>query len=301
MLRAHGVWYANEAVRVESDYVLGVSAFFRGELRDAERRFEAVVAGDRPAFRPIHLARYGLDPHVVCLSRLGNTRWSLGDTPAAIEASDAAVELAAEVGHAPSIAGARWFAAQLSLELGDEDGVRAGAAELAQWSRNYEWRAIDLSKEALLGYVDVLDGDHDSGQTRMKRAAERSRPSDHAPGMHAIILRLLLAACALTGDATTGLASADELLAPGSDVRLWEAEARRARAEFLAALGAPDADVEDELQRALAVARGSRARSPWNDASPPRSPAEECSEERSPNATPGSCGHGHPRTAGEDA
>jgi DNA-binding SARP family transcriptional activator len=255
LLRAHGVWYADEALRVESDYVLGVSAYFRGELRDAERHFEAVVAGDRPAFRPTHLARYGLDPHVICLSRLGNTRWFLGDTPAAIEARDAALERAAEVGHAPSIAGARWFAAQLSLELGDENGLRARAEEIEEWSRHHEWRAIDLSKEALLGYVDVLDGRHDSGQERIERAAELSRPSDHAPGMHAIILRVLLAACAVTGDVKTGLATADELLAPESEVRLWEAEARRSRAEFLAALGAPAADVDDELERALRVAR----------------------------------------------
>jgi DNA-binding SARP family transcriptional activator len=253
-LRAHSERYADDALRVESDYVLGVSAFFRGELRDAERHFEAVVADDRAAFRPTHLARYGLDPHVVCLSRLGNTRWFLGDTPGAVEARDAALQLAAQVGHAPSIGGARWFAAQLSLELGDEDGVRARAAELEEWSRHHEWRAIDLSKEALLGYVDVLDGHYERGQARIQRAVEQARPSDHAPGMHMIIVRLLLAACAITGDTPTGLAAAEEALAPESEVRLWEAEARRARAVFLAALGAPADDVDAELRRALRVA-----------------------------------------------
>ena len=46
----------------------------------------------------------------------------------------------------------------------------------------------------------------------------------------------------------------------GRGGQLWEAEIRRLRATFLAALGAPDAEVETELQRALTVARRQRAR-----------------------------------------
>jgi len=46
----------------------------------------------------------------------------------------------------------------------------------------------------------------------------------------------------------------------GSGAELWEAEIRRLRATFLAALGAADEEAAAELRRALAVARRQRAR-----------------------------------------
>ena len=48
---------------------------------------------------------------------------------------------------------------------------------------------------------------------------------------------------------------ADRALVSSGAARLWEAETRRIRGEFLAALGAPADEVEAELQRALEVAR----------------------------------------------
>jgi hypothetical protein len=65
---------------------------------------------------------------------------------------------------------------------------------------------------------------------------------------------VLLEAYEATGDVQAGLAVADRAL--GMDgTRLWEAEVRRLRAGFLAALGAPSLEVEAELGRALEVAR----------------------------------------------
>ncbi len=48
---------------------------------------------------------------------------------------------------------------------------------------------------------------------------------------------------------------ADRALASRGPDRIWEAEIRRLRAEFLAQLGAPADEVEAELDRALRVAR----------------------------------------------
>jgi hypothetical protein len=56
------------------------------------------------------------------------------------------------------------------------------------------------------------------------------------------------------------LAAADRALAMGGAAQLWEAEVRRLRAEFLAALGAPVGDIEAELARALQAARRQGAR-----------------------------------------
>jgi hypothetical protein len=229
--------------------VLGIAAFWDARLAAARTHFEAAVAHFRPAQRAAHIARYGLDPEVICLSRLANTLWFLGDADAAVVARDRALALAGEVGHATSTATAHVFAALLALELRDEDALRRYVAGLAR----PPWQAIAVSGAALTGYVAVLDGQRRHGLARIRRALEDSRDADHAPGLHASVARVLLEACAATGDARAGLAATE--LPPATGAQLWEAERLRLRARFLAALGAPDAAVEAELEAALAVAR----------------------------------------------
>jgi hypothetical protein len=75
-----------------------------------------------------------------------------------------------------------------------------------------------------------------------------------------VATRLLLEGYALASQPEAGLALASEALDMGRGAELWEAEIRRLRANFLAARGAPAAEVEAELERALAGARRQRAR-----------------------------------------
>lgn len=77
-----------------------------------------------------------------------------------------------------------------------------------------------------------------------------------------MLQRILLAACAVAGEARLGLAAAETLLAMGEAAGLWAAEAHRSRAEFLAALGAPAPEMEGEFDRALRAARQQGARLP---------------------------------------
>ena len=86
-----------------------------------------------------------------------------------------------------------------------------------------------------------------------------------APGLPGVATRLLLESCATAGQPEAGLALADEALrdlelGTGRGAELWEAEIRRMRATFLAALGAPADQAGAELARALAVARRQQAR-----------------------------------------
>jgi hypothetical protein len=78
--------------------------------------------------------------------------------------------------------------------------------------------------------------------------------------MHASVARVLLEACRVAGDAKAGLAAADRVLAAADNVHTWEAEARRLRGEFLAALGAPGGQVTAELEGAIRTARRQGAR-----------------------------------------
>jgi DNA-binding SARP family transcriptional activator len=257
-LRAGGAEGSDDVRRVEGEYVLGIAAFWRGEFGTARRHFEAAVAGYRAEHRPAHLLRFGIDLEVVCVSRLGNTLWFLGHPDAAIGARDAALALAEELGHAYSRATALVFAAMLALDLRDPVSVRSYTAALAARPTDQE-PSIRVPAGVLAGYVDVLDG-RAAGLARIWRALDDPAEGEHAPGLHAIIGRVLLEACAAAGDARAGLAAADRVLAVTGNVRTWEAEAHRLKGEFLAGLGAPAGEVEAELERAAATARRQGAR-----------------------------------------
>jgi tetratricopeptide (TPR) repeat protein len=239
---------------VEGHYVLGICAFWRGELQAAREHFGAAVERARPEQRATHLAHYGLDPTVVCLSRLANTLWFLGETDAAIRARGDALAMAEDVGHPATTGTALVFAAWLSLELDDERGIREYTAALTAPAPEEATKAPAVAGDALGGYVEVLDGRHAAGVARIRGALRDTRAGAYAPGQQASIVRLLLAAHAVAHDATAGLHVADEELASGSPVRLWEAEVRRLRARFLARLGGQPSEIDAELRRALQVA-----------------------------------------------
>jgi predicted ATPase len=256
-LRAGGEAAGDDLRRVEGEYVLGIAAFWKGEFATARRHFEAAVDRYRAEHRPTHLLRFGMDLEVICTSRLGNTRWFLGQPDAAVAAKDAALALAAELGHPFSHATALVFAALLALDLRDPGAVRASTAALAV--QPADQAPTRVMAGALAGYVEVLDG-RPGGLARIGRALDDPAEGEHAPGLHASVARVLLEACVAAGDARAGLAAADRALAAAGNVRTWEAEARRLRGEFLAALGAPAGRVEAELEQAVATARRQGAR-----------------------------------------
>jgi DNA-binding SARP family transcriptional activator/TPR repeat protein len=260
-IHARGERDADDVLLVEGEYVLGIAAFWQAEFKAARRHFEAAVDLYRRQHRPAHLSRYGLDPKVICLSRLGNTLWFLGFPEAATRARDAALALADEIGHLHSRGTALVFAAMLAVDMRQPERVRAYTAWLNDDGLEHHWRPSQVNGTALNGYVSVLDGQTKAGIARIQHALNELGRADHAPGMRAYVVRLLLEACAVAKDEQAGLVAAERALGMGGAARVWEAETHRLRAEFLAKLGAPAKDAETEFERALAVARRQGARS----------------------------------------
>jgi DNA-binding SARP family transcriptional activator len=244
---------------VEAEYVLGIADFWSGELEAARRHFEAALDRYRPEHHRAHLLGFGQDTKVVCLSRLGNTLWFLGFPEAAKRARDEARALADEIAHPYSRAVALTFAALLALEMHDLEYLRECVAALRAGRLENEARQIQIGSEVFAGYVDILDGSTEAGMARIQRALDDSHQTQHAPGGRSFMTRLFLEACAVTGDGRAGLAAADRALASGG-ARLWEAEVRRLRAEFLAVLGGSENDIEAELRQALQVAHDQGAK-----------------------------------------
>jgi DNA-binding SARP family transcriptional activator len=241
----------DDVLAVESAYVLGISAFWRGELPTARHHFETAISGYREEHRAIHALRYGLDPRVVCSSRLGNALAFLGEPEAARRSRDRTLTFAERIGHEPSRGTALVFATLLAVDLRDWDDVRAFTAATLEWRRTNELRALTVSAECFRGLVEVLDGRADLGLARIRRIVDALADAEHAPGNRAGLAHVLVEACALAGDHRAGLL-ATEL---PSTVRVWRAETLWRRSQFLAALGAPAAEVQSVRQEALAVAR----------------------------------------------
>jgi hypothetical protein len=154
------------------------------------------------------------------------------------------------------------WAAILALDQRDEERLRRHAQTLNSGDPVYGVRQIGIFASALAGLVEVLAGRSEVGLERVREARADSWSAEPAaPGLNAILMRILLEARAAAGEAEAGLAAADEALEMGGGAQLWEAEARRLRAEFLAGLGAARREIETELERAIEVAERQGARS----------------------------------------
>jgi DNA-binding SARP family transcriptional activator len=259
-LRGRGRMDGDDSLMVEGEYVLGIAAFWSGNLVAARTHFEEAAARYRGDRRRTHLLRYGLDPQVVCLSRLANTLWFLGDESGAADARDRAIKLAEEVGHEYSRRTALVFAALLALDMGDATQFRAYVAALEGGLIDQNTRPTRFAAEVYRAYLQVVDGEPQLGLSKIRAALAELGGSGHAPGQRATTGRLLVAACEAVRDERARLSAADQLLSMGGAAALYEAYAHLVRADCLAELRASPAEVVAALERALEVARRQGAR-----------------------------------------
>jgi DNA-binding SARP family transcriptional activator len=229
LLRVTGERDADDVLVVEAAYLLGIASFWEADFPAARRHFTRAVERYQPDSRRSHLLHYGQDPKVVCLSRLANTLWFLGEPHAAVEARSAALAWAEEIDHPLSRGIALTFAAVLALDMGNEQDLRMYVAQHETYARRppHQWMAA-----AFNGYIAVLDGDTSAGVAAISAAVRRTRDEPAAPGQHAITCRILLAARMRSGDTAATLVAVDQLLDAGAASRVWEPLARRVRAEL---------------------------------------------------------------------
>ncbi|HEX2104765.1 MAG TPA: AAA family ATPase [Solirubrobacteraceae bacterium] len=252
---------SDEILRVESDYIQGIAAYWPGHLQQARSHFEAAMERFRPALRRAHVLRYGQDPELLVRLRLAHALWLLGQPDEADRQCDLALSAAEKSTHAYSRAIVWVWAAILAMDRGDTVGLRRHVQALEPYAVDEAPAQVRLPMGLFAGHLDVLEGRVAGGLARVRDVREQVVCGEApAPGVPGIATRLLLEDYAVAGEPEVGLALADEALGMGRGAELWEAEIRRLRSTFLAALGAPGGEVEAELWRALAVARRQGAR-----------------------------------------
>jgi DNA-binding SARP family transcriptional activator/tetratricopeptide (TPR) repeat protein len=260
-LRARAERDDDQVLWVESGYLRGIAAYWPGRLTEARGHFEAAMARFRPERRQAHVLRYGQDPELLVRLRLAHALWLLGHPGEADRQRDLALQAASASSHAYSRAVTWIWAAIVAIDRGEIAEFRRHARALAGDPADEGPAQVRLAAEVLAGYLAVLEGRTEAGLTRMQTVrAQLVGGSAPAPGMPGVATRLLLEGYATAGQPEAGLALAGEALGMGRGAELWEAEIRRLRATFLAARHAPAAEIDAELDRALAVARRQQAR-----------------------------------------
>ncbi|MCP9981615.1 hypothetical protein [Actinomadura madurae] len=247
---------------MEADYVDGIAAYWAGDLERARRHFTAAVRRFRPARRRAHVLRYGQDTELIVRLRLAHALWLLGRGAEADRQRAIALGVAQGSTHAYSRAVTWLWAAIDAMDRGDAVQFRRHVRGLEEDLAEGAPRQVRVPMELFGGYLDVLAGRTSEGLERLRRSRDQVVLGEApAPGLPGVATRLLLEGYARAAEPGAGLALADEALGMGRGARLWEAEIRRLRALFLAALGEPRGEVDAELYRALAAARrrGQRA------------------------------------------
>jgi tetratricopeptide (TPR) repeat protein len=260
-LRARAERDDDQVLWVESDYIRGIAAYWPGRLAEARGHFEAAMRRFQPARRRAHVLRFGQDPELVVRLRLAHTLWLLGHAREADRQRDLALVAVQESTHAYSRATTWVWAAIVALERGDIREFRRCVQALQPYATDGAPVQVLWPAEAYAGYLDVLEGRVAAGLSRVRDMRERVvHVQAPVPGLPGVASRLLLQCYVIAGEAEAGLALAGEALSMGRGAELFEAEFRRLRAVFLAAVGGPAGEVTAELARALAVARNQQAR-----------------------------------------
>lgn len=242
----------------EGRYLLGVSAFWQGDLDKSQRYLAAAIDHYDIARRDEHLALYAQDPKAICLIRLAlTTLWS-GDPGQARVMARSATEIANELDHLMTSAYVATYSAILAAEAEDVPWLvdLLGQADHI-WSRLSE-RYLKVVLEALRGWLDVRDGSG-SGVEQIVESVARSRIENESLHLSYILL-LLARARGLRGEWDEARATAQEALAWSErrDQRYLVAELLRVDGECAYSLG-ESAVAETALRRSVDVARGQGA------------------------------------------
>jgi tetratricopeptide (TPR) repeat protein len=225
----------------EGRYLLGVAAFWRGDLAMARHYLGGAIEGYDVSHREEHLALYAQDPKAVCLVRLAWVDLWAGDAGRANETARSALEIAVDLDHPMTLGYVIAYAAIIAAESEDLTWLAEllDDAELL-WKRLSE-RYLVIVLEALRGWLDVCRGSP-GGIEKIVEAVARSRAEGET--LHLTYCLLLLGrARGTAGELDQGRAATREGLSwsDSRNQRYLESELWRADGELAYRSGEADA------------------------------------------------------------
>jgi tetratricopeptide (TPR) repeat protein len=216
----------------EGHYLLGVSAFWQGDLEQARDQLESAIAAYDVTRRDEHLALFAQDPRAVCLVRLALVEQWASDSGRAEELARKALQVAAETDHPMTLVYVITYAAILAAEAGQYDWLAELLAEAEALRERLSERHLVVVLDALRGWLEASEGSL-GGIDKILQAVGRSRTEGQT--LHLSYTLLLLARARLqAGEAHEGRVASREALewTRASKQRYLEAELSRLDAEL---------------------------------------------------------------------
>ncbi len=245
--------------RTEGRYLLGVSAFWRGDLAMARDYLDGAIDAYDVSHRDEHLALYAQDPKAVCLVRLAWVELWAGDAGRANETARAALELAGDLDHLMTLWYVITYAAIIAAESEDLPRLAELLGTAERLSKRLPMPYLMIVGEALRGWLDVCEGSP-LGIEKIARSVARSRTDGET--LHLTYTLLLLArARAMAGECDRGRAATREGLSWSHihNQRYLEAELWRVDGE-LAHRGGETQAATASLRHAIEIATAQGAR-----------------------------------------
>ncbi len=243
-------------VRVEGNYVLGVTTFWQGDFAAARDHLRAALAGYQPERARSHLALYSQDPRIICLSRLAYALRFVGGAGEAEEHARDAIRLAEELEHPFSLGYALTFGAWLAIDLGDDPRARVRAERMAALADEQTLGFLQPMGAVLRGWLLAADGRHDEGIGLIREGLEtyrRGGSSLYQPQAFALLAR----ACLRAGRFDEGRAAVSEALGLAEQIgqHYLDSELLHLMGELIVAAGGERGDAEARFAAAVEVAR----------------------------------------------
>jgi class 3 adenylate cyclase/predicted ATPase len=199
------------ALLLEAKNMLGSTLYFVGELNEARKYHQAVLALYDPELHHKHAYMYGLDPGVVALANGALVAAVLGLDEESRRSSDEAIELARTFDHPYSLAFALALGAVLAQFHRDTETVAKRADEALELATAHGFPQLAAWSAALLGWVRVEQGQPLKGANAIGDAVRASEAI--GAGLTLSYLRCLQAEAYLRAAAThEGLAVVDKAL-----------------------------------------------------------------------------------------
>jgi tetratricopeptide (TPR) repeat protein len=242
--------------------MIGVSLFYRGNLSEARRHIERLLAADVASDRRRLLIRFQLDLQVMARLFLARIEWLQGFPDQALRAVKSTVETAQAANHAWSLGYALALGAcPIAMLVGDLAAAEHYVGMLVDHSATHSlprWRAFGRSHQ---GALAIKRGDLSTGLQLVRAALDELNDAEAAVPFTAFPFTALLVTEAFgqAGQVAEALAAVDQAIDGSMDTEEhWRmAELLRVKAELLllqSPVGAA-APAEDHFRQALGWAR----------------------------------------------
>lgn len=257
------------ALLVQARRALGATKFYLGELTPARALLEQAIAIYDPRKHRSDAFVYGLEPGVQGMALVAMDLWLLGYPDLARERSQEALDLARMPSHPNDSAYALIFAAEVHLFCREVQATYDLAQALVALATHFGLPYGLACGTLLEGWALVMQGHAAEGIDMMQHGLTAYRATG-AEILQTHFMALLAEACAIAGQATSGLATLDEALAIAdrTNERVYEAELHRLKGKLTLLLvtsceGERDnsqREAEASFMRAIAIARHQGAR-----------------------------------------